>query len=365
LEDGDVIIRANQMSKLKTILTAEQNANIKLKNELKHIRIKSIQANDTFTELESYLPMVAKIFSEIRLKNEDLSTKANKLVYLEHILITEQNKNNKLRDELELLKNEKRQSDEALNQIAVYILAIQKIIPELKLKIVNFNVQLNQMDQFKNILIEEQRKNIELQNEVMCLKNKIRQVNGSLNQLEGCLPAIANTYSELILKNINLNAQTNLINQLKNVVLAEQRSNIKFKDEVTYLKKEICQVNDSLNHLEGYLPIIVNTYSELKFRNAYLNVQENLINQLKNDLITEQTNIVKLRNEVTYLKKEKDQINDLDQLENYLMMSGQTISELISENEDLIINKNQIIQLNELLKAEQKSNIKLKNDVSY
>lgn len=140
---------------------------------------------------------------------------------------------------------------------------------------------------------------------------KILRVDRTLCQLEDYLPTVGKTFSKLKLKNQNLINKVNHMRvQHKNSTMLVQNLGSKLQEEITHLKNEKRQVDDSINQLKTYIRTMENIY-RLKFENE----KNNQIIQFNNVLKAEQNTNVKLQDEVTYLKNENIRIDNWWKLE--------------------------------------------------
>lgn len=239
--------------------------------------------------------------ANIRFVNNELNKSLAKQV---QCIINERNQLSREKAQLMLNNLVKIRNMESL------IAAERKLNIELNEDMLRLRKEITEKDEFlnreMNRKIEETKNNLIINYQTAMEFNqktwakKILQVDCTLCRLEDFLPTVAKTFSKLKLENQNSINKLNQIRvQYKNVTMSVQKLGNKLREEITYLRNEKIQVNDLINQLKIYIPTMEKMY-RLKFENE----KANQIIQFNEVLKTEQNTNIKLKDEITYLKNE-------------------------------------------------------------
>jgi len=183
MDNEKLIVKLNKMQfQFKNVLISIQGTNVKLQSVTARLKSEKHRVNGVLSKLRSYLLTIAKAFSLLKLKNNELTAfNSNQYIRFKDDLKTEQITMVKLRDEIMHLKNEKRHVSDTLNLLEDYLPKITKVFLELKLTNENLTtadtVNANRMIQLQNVLATEQRTNVKLRDEVTCLKNEKTRID--------------------------------------------------------------------------------------------------------------------------------------------------------------------------------------------
>lgn len=246
--------KSREIQMLENSIVEERNLNKKLNDEILGLQEK-IRRKDECIQKEIWKTaeetrnkiIVSNDLSELKLENEKLIVKSNQTqVQFKNFLISTQKTNVKLQSAITNLKSKKRQVNDILSKLRNYFPTVVKALSLLKLKTEELTtLNANQNIQLNDVLKTEQITKVKLQDEITRLKNEKLHVNDSLNHLENCLPTIVKVFAELKSNNEKLTAvNANQMIRLQNVLATEQRTNIKLRDEVIYLKNEKKRIDD-------------------------------------------------------------------------------------------------------------------------
>ena len=338
----------NDNQKLINNLKKEIENKVKIINDLKN---EINEANSNISKLKSLLNEKENTIKEIKSNNDKNKNENENTKKIIDNLTSE--KNNLLKS-LESKEKELKEVQKDLKEKDKDLKEVQKILKEVQNNLTekekNYNLLLNENNEYKSQLKEEKEKNIKLEELKAKNTENIEKMNLQASQIGHFIETI-NEKDELI-KNIktclNNNNSGNLNEQIQREIQELREANKKLIDENNNLKQSNVFLLQSTN------PQLINNASinelnEYKDKVKELQEENFLLKSQNDDLLKKSTMAAPLTNSVNILTEEENkrkdlqieklqkELNDLKKNENILMnnkKNGKESLKILSQSND-------------------------------
>lgn len=290
-----------------------------LKQELENIKN---QAKSLNLELENSKKSLSKAETK---KTDDALLKANFKILNDKITSLEAQKNEISK---ELIKLQNKQNGATDNE------------NKLKTEIANLQKDLEKLKELENLAKEQNKKEEELNNQVLKLKNELLQTKqNSFSKDEFDELKTMSNQREIKLQNqiVELEAQLQSLNKVDNTALNE-----KFKEQKSYYENKIMTLENTINSIKSEKQISSSKSNEIAKARELIKDLESENNKLKDEL-------QKSKNQEDFMAQIddlKDQISVLSSKENILKAQNEKLKddfkdELMKKQQEIILLKEQ------------------------